>query len=274
MRGKMLLPFLWYLLAIVFTNPVYAGPFDVYVETNYKNQPDLSKYGIKDPRIKYGQFLWKKGQDRNLLPSKDYVIAQTAKIKDHTGLLIVDIEHWPVTGSDAQVAASVKKLTTVLEWIKIGAPKTKVGYYWMIPVVGGYWSSQKGTDSVAYKKWQAKNDRVKPLADKVDAFFPTFYPVSMNTAAWVNYAVSGINECKRLGKGKPIYPFINTRFHPKSYEGLRFKIIPKDYVAFQLKTLKQSGTAGVVIWGLGVSKKEWSEDLPWWQASKEFLGLK
>jgi len=265
----------FFLIFLLATAPAsFAFAFDVYVETAYKNQPDLSRYGVKDLRMIYAQSFWSTGHDRQLLPSKKRVIDIAARDKDYTGLLVLDIEHWPVNGSDAKVATTVNKLITVLDWVKSAAPKAKVGYYWVIPVVGGYWASQKPTSSKVYISWHKKNDKLQALADKVDAFFPTFYPVAAKQSAWVNYAVAGINECKRLGKGKPIYPFTNPRFHPTAYGGLAWKLVPQDYVALQLKTIKQSGAAGVVIWGADNRKKLWSDTLPWWQATKEFLGLK
>ncbi|MGH8656361.1 MAG: hypothetical protein ACREYE_31110 [Gammaproteobacteria bacterium] len=276
MRIKAHAVFFAFFLAIVPAS--FAFAFDVYIETNYRNQPDLSQYGAKNLRMIYAQNFWSKGQDRQLLPSKDRVINYVANgyngigHKDYTRPLVLDLEHWSLGGgSDAQVASRVEKLITVLEWVKSAAPKAKVGYYGTVPT-SGYWPTQQPSSDPRYKSWQTKNDRAQALADRVDAFFPSLYPVSANQAAWVRYAVGAANEAKRVGNGKPIYIYINPRYHSNADDGLAFQTVPKDFIALQLKTIKQVGAAGVVIWGANNAGNQWNENLPWWQATKEFLG--
>ncbi|MGH8656720.1 MAG: hypothetical protein ACREYE_33085 [Gammaproteobacteria bacterium] len=251
-----------------------ANAFEVFIKTNYKNQPDLSKYGAKKLHMIYAQRFWSKGQDRQPLPSKERVISFVAgKYKDYPGLLILDIEHWPLLGFDERAADRVKKLITVLEWVKAAAPKAKVGYYGTIPQ-GVYWPLLKPPIDPSYIEWQRKNSLGQALADRVDALSPNFYAVHANQANWVKVATAKINESKRLGKGKPVYLVINPRYHSHAYDNLRYQLIPKDFFKLQLQTIKAAGARGVLIWGADNANKQWSDDLPWWQATLEFLGRK
>ncbi|MGH8645219.1 MAG: hypothetical protein ACREX4_12435 [Gammaproteobacteria bacterium] len=260
------------LIFLLATAPAsFAFAFEVYIHTNYKNQPDLSKHGAKKLRMIPAQHFWFKGEDRQLLPPKNRVIKFVAgKYNDYTGFLVINIEHWPLIRSDAQVASRVKKLITVLEWIKSAAPKATVGYYGVTPH-GGFWASHNPPSHPKYKQWQKNNDRAQQLADRVDALFPSLYPYDAKQESWARWAVAVANEANRLGKGKPVCPFINPRYHGSAYNGLAYKLVPKDFFALQLKTL-QGVSDGVVIWGADNSTKQWSENLPWWQATKEFLG--
>ncbi|MGH8646573.1 MAG: hypothetical protein ACREX4_19785 [Gammaproteobacteria bacterium] len=250
---------------------VSARSFEVYIHTNYKNQPDLSTYGAKKLRIMPAGNFYSKGQDRQELPSKNRVIQFVAgKYNDYTGFLVINIEHWPLISSDAEVASRVKKFITVLEWVKSAAPKAKVGYYGVVPHAG-FWAAHNFPSHPKYKKWQKNNDRAQALADRVDAFFPSLYPVDAKQESWVRWATAQVNEANRLGKGKPVYPFINPRYHSNAYNGLPYKPVPKDFFALQATTLRNVGAEGVVIWGADNRNKQWSENLPWWQATKEFL---
>jgi len=282
-RERIFQSFVCLLLACLLASPVFAcqkttckkpkKSFEVYMETGFENQPDFAKYGAKDLGTLYAgnMFNGGKGRDKSLLPSKSKTTSFVEKkYASHTGLLVLDIESWPVKGSDAIVASSVDKYLTVLEWVKSAAPKAKVGYYGR-PPVPTYSAVQKGTEHQSYKEWQAQNDRLALLADAVDAFFPDCYPNNANQEGWVRKCVALINEAKRLGPGKKVYPFINPRYHSQAAKGLAWSLVPEDYFLLQLKTLKQHAD-GVVIWDL--SRRPWNEKEPWWQATLEFLGSK
>ncbi|MGH9962851.1 MAG: hypothetical protein ACREBC_38000, partial [Pyrinomonadaceae bacterium] len=58
-----------------------ASAFDVYVETFFKNQPDLAKYGVKDGDLGmiYEGSMFGKGGDRQLLPSESKTLGAIQK---------------------------------------------------------------------------------------------------------------------------------------------------------------------------------------------------
>ncbi|MGH8603781.1 MAG: hypothetical protein ACREXR_13710 [Gammaproteobacteria bacterium] len=257
-----------------------AFALDVYVETNYMNQPDLRPYGVKKlgghPPFGAGMLyegnLWAAGQDKNLLPSKNRLTNFTNAIfgVDYKGLLVIDLETWPLYGkSDAIVNTYLDKYLTLLGWVKELAPGAKVGYYGKPPTSN--WSApQQGEASLLYNDWQVKNAKIASLAAAVDAFFPSIYTYSAKDSAWVNYATAMVKETRRYGTGKKIYPVINPEYGFKS--ALQFDLIPEASVLLQLKTLKNLGVDGVIIWAWGSQNTPWNANLPWWQATLKFLG--
>ncbi|MGH8655839.1 MAG: hypothetical protein ACREYE_28300 [Gammaproteobacteria bacterium] len=246
-----------------------ASAFDVYVETNYANQPNLSSYGIFDLRMIYAQAFWPTGASRVPLPSRQRVIdAVSGGSANH--VIVLDIEHWPLIGSDAQIRTNVSKLRTVLGWAKTARPTAYISYYGVIPQ-GVYWAALAAPTSGAYREWQRKNNLGQALADEVSALYPNFYAVNANQNDWDIVARAKIHEAQRLGKGKPVYLVINPRYHSQAYDGLRFAPIPEAAFLRQLRTIKAAGATGVVIWGADNGNKAWSESLPWWKATKTFL---
>jgi len=183
MKVRLIQSFFAFFLASILASSAFA--FDVYIETMFKNQPDFTKYGLRDDLgTVYSGSMFGKGQDKSLLPSKSKTTSFVEKkYASHTGLLVLDIESWPVKGSDAIVASNVDKYLTVLEWVKSAAPKAKVGYYGR-PPVPTFSAVQKGTEDKSYKEWQAQNDKLALLADAVDAFFPGCYPNNADQEGW------------------------------------------------------------------------------------------
>jgi len=268
--------FIFFCISVVL--PSVAFGFDIYVETNFKGQPDFEKYGLKDGSTHLGaiyetnMFGKGRGPQHQFLPPKERVIEfTTRKYANYIGLFVADIESWALTGSDKKVSDNVKKYLTVLEWIKSAAPKATVGYYGK-PPIANYSATQKGQDHKKYQNWQRNNDRIAPLANAVDILFPSLYPVNENRDGWVRYAIGQISEARRLGKGKKVYPFINPRYHSRARNkfglDLAFDPVPQDYFLLQLKTLKQYADS-VVIWDW--SGRPWNEQEPWWRATLEFL---
>ncbi|MGH8616041.1 MAG: hypothetical protein ACREYF_29525 [Gammaproteobacteria bacterium] len=266
------------LLSGLFAIPAKA--FDVYVETNYKNQPDLRPYGVKKLGpipLKSGMIyegnLWSKGQSKSLLPSKSRI---TKFVKDkfgvnYNGLLVIDMETWPIKGSDAQLKGYLDKYLTLLGWVKSAAPTAKVGYYGKPPLSNPS-AAQQDEDHKLYTDWQTKNDRIAPLVAAVDAFFPSIYTYSDKQSYWVNYATAMVQEAKRIGASKKIYAVINPEYGFNSE--FQFDLIPENYFLLQLQTLKQLKADGAIIWAWGSQNTPWNANLPWWKATRKFLGSK
>lgn len=259
-------------------SPAFA--LDVYVETNYIDQPDLRPYGVKklgpDP-LKSGMIyegnLWSDGQDKDLLPSESKVTNYVnGKFGGYNGLLVIDLETWPIKGgSDVIFNGYLDKYLTLLGWVQSAAPTANVGYYGK-PPISNYSAPQQDEDHTLYTDWQTKNDRIAPLAAAVDAFFPSIYTYENKQSSWVNYAAAMIKETRRYGTDKKIYPFINPEYAASAPNGLAFDLIPEDFFLLQLQTLDQENVDGVIIWGWGSQYTPWDEDLPWWRATLEFLG--
>jgi len=257
-----------------------AFALDIYVETNYENQPDLRPYGVKklglDPLrsgMIYEGNLWSDGEEKDLLPSESRVTNYVnGKFGDYNGLLVIDLETWPIKNlSDELFDYYMNNYLTLLGWVQSAAPFANVGYY-AKPPISNPSAAQQDEDEKLYTDWQAKNDRIAPLADAVDAFFPSLYATNDSRSHWINYAAAMMKETRRYGTGKRIYPFLNPEYHSSAPNGLAFDLIPEDFFLLQLQTLEQENVDGVIIWGWGSQNTPWDEDLPWWRATLEFLG--
>lgn len=245
--------------------------FKVFDGTLYKNKPDLSVYGISPIKIIYGQDFWKDKSQMNKLPD-ERTARRLAREAAAQGILVcLDIEHWPIRGDDAAVATGVKKYSQLIQWFHEERPNAKYGYY-SLPPVGDYWRVMGGPASEPYKAWQTDNDRLKPLADKVDVLFPSLYTFYLDRGGWVKFAIGQIEEARRYGK--PVYVFLWPQFHDSNrILGLRF--IPPDYWKLELETVRAHAD-GVVIWGGWNFEKnepaDWDDRAPWWLVTKEFMG--
>ena len=170
--------------------------------------------------------------------------------------------------TDAVVADSMNKLIQIIRWFRNEAPQyTKVGYYAAGPN-RQYWPAQDpAASSPAFVKWQGSNDFLAPLIAETGALYPSLYTFYNDRAAWVKYAKANIAEAKRIGGGKPIYPFIWPRYHEGGDMGQIY--IDYEFWKLQLQTVKEAGATGVIIWG--GYKENWTGSWPWWQATRDFL---
>ena len=262
---------------VSFTLSFSASAFTVYDELLFLNKPDLTQYGLKNNQIFYESDLFPLGQYSQ--PNEAAVRAAARRLVD-SGYptdepVQLDIEcwewdtHWT---TDAVATDSMNKLIQVIRWFKNEAPQyTKVGYYAAGPN-RQYWPAQDpAASSPAFVKWQGSNDFLAPLIAEKGALYPSLYTFYNDRAGWVKYAKANIAEAKRIGGGKPIYPYIWPRYHEGGDMGQIY--IDYDFWKLQLQTVKEAGATGVIIWG-GYAKgvrEQWTGDWPWWQATRDFL---
>lgn len=249
--------------------------FLVFDATLYKNKPDLSKAGIRQLNIIYTAQIWKKNESLDHLPDREKVqqIAREAFKKDQ--LVVLDVEHWPVTGHRTEIMEqSVEKYVTLLNWMKQAAPLLKIGFFANVPV-SDFRKSSAQPGSFLYLVWQSDNTRVKPVAAKVDAAFPAAYTYSTDMALWKKSLLAQITETRRLFNG-PIYVFIWPQYfdHAPTPMDIQLQYMPVEYWKFELETVSQYAD-GVVIWGgWDFAKRQpasWDAQAPWWLATKEFV---
>jgi hypothetical protein len=239
----------------------------------FVNKPDLRPYGLKPNQIYYEVDLFPRGKysqpdEAAVRAAARRLVASGHPFDDPVQL---DIERWKWdthATTEAVAADSMKKLIQAIRWFKDEAPRyTKVGYYAVGPN-RQYWPTQKpAASSPAFAKWQGSNDLLAPLIAETGALYPSLYTFYNDRAGWVKYAKANIAEAKRIGGGRPIYPFLWPSYHDGSDKGASY--IDYDFWKLQLQTVKEAGVAGVIIWG--GYKQQWTGDWPWWQATRDFL---
>lgn len=219
-----------------------------------------------EPITIYDAFRWwGPGDSRELLPSSGNLESWIKSAKSNRAkTLVVDLEAWPTSGPLASSTAS--RLNALVERLRKGGVTEEIGFYGL-PPIRDYWRAVKPANHDQYKVWQAANEVLTAVADKVDALFPSLYTFYDDQAGWEKYARANVAEARRLAKGKPVYPFIWMFYHESSAT-LGGKLIPEVYWRRQLEVLAEVAD-GVVVWG--GYQSNWDENAAWWRATQSFM---
>lgn len=185
---------------------------------------------------------------------------------------VIDIEHWKVgrwSAPDEEITANIKKLVQVIEWMREAAPSLKYSVY-SIPPMRDYWTPVRNHPA-SMAGWRQVNQFLKPIADAADFITPSLYTFYEDVPGWVKYASANIEEAQQFGK--PVYPFLWCRYHASNRQR-KNQFIEGDYWRTQLKTVRDRGVNGVILW-------DWfGHDNPrtnvldtqqaWWQETVKF----
>jgi hypothetical protein len=246
---------------------VVLAEFQVFDATLYGDKPSLQAYGIRPLRVVYEAEMWETFKKDSTLPDQSRVREIAARLFTGDIPVVIDIEHWQLTGNDENVVRdSLARYSQVLARFRESAPGVKFGFYGH-PPIPDYWRAMDGRGKNESLLWKAENDRIQALADAVDALFPSLYTFYRDRDGWVKYARAQIAEARRLGKGKPVYVFLWPQYH-ESNHFLGLDYIPQDYWQLDLETARKYAD-GIVIWG-GYRQK-WDENAPWWTVTKRFM---
>ncbi|MFC1509022.1 hypothetical protein ACFL60_04950 [Candidatus Omnitrophota bacterium] len=234
--------------------------FQVYESLLYGSKSDFQQVGLKHVEIIYSGQLWQQGADRTE-PDEALVRSAAKNIADTGNPVVIDIEHWQLTGDEDVVSANIEKYISVVDWMNEERPELVFGYYGTLPV-RNYWApvGNNGMD-----EWQGQNERLMTLGEHVEAVFPSIYVFYEDQGGWETYAKANIQEARRYGK--PVYPFIWPEYHPSNAQ-LTGTDVSGKYWRRQLDICRQYAD-GFVIWGGW--KRTWDDNAPWWTATQHFL---
>ena len=150
-----------------------TGRFVVYDGTLYRNKPDLSALGIERVSI-IDRGIWPPA-DPSMTPDPERVAKVTATFPDNDTPVVLDFERFPLVGSEATVADSVRRLRGILAAFRKQQPGRHYGIYAALPI-SDYWRAVNlDTANAKFRSWQADNDRLKSLEADVDVLFPSLY---------------------------------------------------------------------------------------------------
>ena len=238
--------------------------FRVYDMLHFRNQPDLSRYGLL-PSTGSGQF-WSPGASLDTVDAAA-IRREIARFRNYRGLFYVDIEGWPVYDvPEAQIEQNIGKLGQVADIVRQTAPELQFGFYAVLPE-NVYWPLVDGTPD-QLQRWRESARRTEVIARKVDVIMPslyTFYDSPSDRAGWEKWARIVLTEARRYGK--PVYPFIWPHFHNSNVK-LKDHTVPGDYWRMELETVRRYAD-GVVLWD--GNEAPWDENAEWWQQTKQFL---
>ncbi len=253
--------------------PAPEKTFKVFDATLYANKPDLSLYGLTPITVVYPDSFgrdWYR-QDHQGLPRKEVVHAVANNVQAKGTPVVLDIEHWRVWGDKRVIQENLKKYMTILEWMKDVVPTLSIGYYGL-PPLRNYGAAQSGLITGELKAWMWGNDQLKPLADAVDALYPSLYTFYEDRAGWRKFAAAQIAEARRYNAEKPVYVFLWPQYHEIN-KTLAGTYLPEDYWRLELQTARELAD-GIVIWGgWGNNHRPaiWDDNATWWKVTKHFM---
>jgi hypothetical protein len=241
-----------------------ASGFVVFDATLYAQKPDLTPFGLRPITIIYSASMWNNTEDRASVPDWNVIRTLALEASTSPGIVVIDIENWPLTGSAAAVAESIQKYQHTIQFFKQSAPSLRIGYYSVVPR-GNYGDAVNGSSSPGYIAWQGANDRLASIARFADVLFPSIYTLTKDPVGWRKYAIAQIAEARRIAPGKPVYVFMWPQF-----EEARTAVdyLPRDFWSMELETARQYAD-GLVIWGGW--QQTWDNHAPWWLETQSFL---
>lgn len=245
----------------------------VFDATMYSGKPNLQVFGVRPLNLVYAHKFWRDMHDKvaiESLPSEHAVRRAASGIPATQDPVCIDVEHWPLVGTDSVVFDSISKYAQLVDWFKSERPDLAVGLFGIIPVAD-YYRSRRGRASRAYAEWRSDNDRLKILADRVDVIFPYLYTYYRDERQWVRFAIENLREARRYGK--PVYVFLWPQYSEKN-ESIGYSYIHANFWRLQLETVSPY-VDGIVIWG-GWDRENkrpavWDESAAWWRVTKEFV---
>jgi hypothetical protein len=236
-----------------------AQPFILFDGLSYSGKPDLAPYGLV-PIVWVGD-LWGPGRSMDN-PDEERIRSLFQRAKNQTGYFYLDIENWPLLAVSAAVRRrNIEKLTRTIDVARLAAPKARLGFYGILPGIA-YWPLQQ--HDAAYGEWLTVNREIAPLAEHVDAVFPSLYAFYDDLEAWKSYARQTLIEARRYGK--PVYAFVWPEFHDSNL-ALRGREVPRAFWRAELDLCAELAD-GIVLWGGW--QRRWSDSAPWWQETKTF----
>lgn len=234
--------------------------------TRFRENPDLSKYGMPNIIVAYEGSLWPSGASRTQ-PNTSYIASTyIPKIRNQNpDVVVIDIEAWPLKAgmTATEITANINKFKKVIAVFRRELPKTKIGIYLLLPERN--WLAPCGDPAKVAsrtKSWHERNLKLVPLADAVDIIFPSLYTFYSDPTCWNTYAAANIKEARLYGK--PVWAFLWMKIHTTGAS------IPATFWRQQLNTVYRLAD-GVIVWSKASSTDKWSYTAPWWVQTADFL---
>ncbi|MER8603901.1 hyaluronidase [Mesorhizobium sp. M1156] len=238
-----------------------GAEFKVFQTMAFFGRPDFRKFGIEQLTVADPHVL---GPD---VPEA-HRVQKALELPRANQYLAIDIEDWPLDGTNAERATSIAKYQATLTAFRKADPSLRLGLYSVLPM-RDYWRAIGAGGNDAFQDWQSRNTEIaSALVPYVDALFPSVYSPYGDIKAWKAYAEANLKEARRISRGKPVYCFLWPQFKTLAF-------VPGDLWAAELDTCKQFAD-GLVIWGpvgspVDPTVAQWNEQAEWWQATVKFM---
>lgn len=253
------------------TTQVSSKSFAIFDATQYRDKPDLAKYGFRPVRLHSNDVATPRallrGGQQGFSATKVHATA-LLQAKHPDELVTLDLETWKLD------AAGIKKYGDTLRIFKQGSPHSIVGYYGYMPY--GNWLLYAANDthsSYDRQKWEQLQDQAEPVGRVVDVFMPSLYTWGNNQTAWQETAKEAIAYARKVDPGKKIYAYIWPQYDD-NHTPYQLKFLPPAVWRAELETLYPIAD-GVIIWSgwkdpAGKDIK-FSLSMPWFVQTRAFM---
>lgn len=240
-------------------------PFALLDATRFPGNPP--KEGMERVRFVYASEI--NGPDPSK-PDAAAIRSLCTKLKRETGLakygIQLDKEDWSLdvdSPNPSRHVELVRLIKTEMEG--------KVSFYGELPIRDAT-SMNKGPADIAkfMEQWRAQNNSLKPLADAVDALYPSLYPLYTSMVKWGRFATEMIKEAKRISGGKPVYGVVWIDWHQNAGKELIGVRLPYDVILEMYRTIYEAGADGICVWSMAKGSKPYDPNEDWVKALAQF----
>lgn len=241
----------------------------LYQSLMYAGAPDMMRHGFARAHI-VDRDIWVDEKTRQRI-SPQKLAATVSRLGRDGGLVVLDIEHLPLTGNSRGVASTLDLLSGAGTLARRSVGNAEVGFYGLLPL-SEYWRPiNLHPDGGGFRQWQADSRRLQPLDAALDVNLPSLYAHYEDRKGWVQQAEALVCEARRQSS-KPVIAFIWPEYHSGAMPVGTY--LPHDYWRLQLETMARIAD-GVVIWGgydfEKPGQQQWNARAPWWQETLAFL---
>lgn len=206
------------------------------------------------------------------LPSQQSVIDwMSSRFGSWTGFLAIDFENYKWTAqTDSLLNAQIDQFLTMIGWIRIGAPLAKIGYYGIMPEHNPSRAVKRPYDTT----WQDRNEKLLPLMDEMDAFFPSVYQNTTDANYWDLTVEGYIEELKRLqNPDKNVLGYLQPNYNPSKSavepDSLAGQPYTQAEMLSRLTSMEAKGYHSCILWKPDAG--QWDNNAPWYKGVKDFL---
>jgi hypothetical protein len=203
--------------------------------------------------------------------------------------IIFDYEYMVVNRSSGKYY-TFNNIAKHIEWldnwetawpIASAEPELQKCHYSEVPA-RNYWAPQYATNEPEWLTYQANNDDIKVIADRMDCLMPSLYTFYANAsdenlgepsivpdsllpdgerndlakdhvAGWEKYIRGNVSEARRIADGKAVYCVLWPRYHDSNVQRrsdgkrIRYQILNQGFFEFQLGLVREL-CDGLMIW--------------------------
>jgi hypothetical protein len=235
--------------------------FAIYQRLAYRHQPDLARQGLAAIA----------GSDALVRPGEAPTEAMDARLhellqplRNSSALYVLEVEPWPLgRAARTTIDASIARYQQLAQAVHRVAPALRIGYRGLLPAP---LPPSVDPERVANPNGvRADEKRLAPIAQAIDALFPTLYTYADDERRWESAARILLREARRYGR--PVYAYLSPELLDDGGRPSGHAVAGPRWRA-QLELVRQLADGVVLTGGAG---REWDDAAAWWVQTQGFI---